>query len=166
MDRFPARSRVLTAAAGVAAALLAAACGSGSPTSAATHSAPPAAASSAPAPVSHGTSQAPVSSGAASGGFSQIQGPQGEPVLDAKCQMEPSQQNLPTFQLSLSSPTGAGQGVQSVSVTFSNGVQYVASFAPITVPSSGVATSTTTAAAYPPNDSMPSGCKVTAYNQP
>ena len=80
--------------------------------------------------------------------------------------MEPSQQNLPVFQLSLSSPTGAGQGVQSVSVTFSNGVQYVASFAPITVPASGVVTSTTTAAAYPPNDSMPSGCEVTAYNQP
>jgi hypothetical protein len=35
------------------------------------------------------------------------------------------------------------------------------------VPSSGVVTATTTSAeAYPPNDSMPSGCKVTAYNQP
>ena len=87
-------------------------------------------------------------------------------MLDGKCQIERPQQNLPTFQLSLSSPTGAGAGVQSASIVFSNGVNYVASFAPISVPSSGVVTAITSAAAYPPNDSMPSGCKVTAYNQP
>ena len=166
MGRFPIRTRVLPAA-GAAIALLAAACGSGSPaTTAGTHSTVPATAASPTAPVTHSAGQAPALPGSASGGFNQIDGLSGEPVLDAKCQMEPPQQNVPTFQLSLSSPTGAGAGVQSASVTFSNGVNYVASFAPISVPSSGVVTATTSAAAYPPNASMPSGCKVTAYNQP
>ncbi len=116
------------------------------------------------APASHSTSPAP--SGSTPAGSSQIQGLSGQPVLAAKCQMEPGQQNVPTFKLTLSSPSSAEQGVQSVSVTFSNGVQYVASFYPVTVPSSGLVTTTTSAAAYPPNDSMPNGCTATAYNQP
>lgn len=164
MGRLSISMRVSVAAVGAATALLAAGCASGS---SATHSTTSgASSSSASASATHNTSQVSGSPSSTSSGFDLISGPTGEPELDAKCEMEPSQQNLPTFQLSLSSPSGTEQGVQSASITFNNGVAYVASFNPITVPSTGVATMTTTAAAYPPNDSMPVGCKVTAYNEP
>ncbi len=178
----------LAAAAAVTLAMTA--CGAASSTgsgSAAPAAGSPASHSASQGPATQSASSAPAASGSGPGWHQVPSAMSGEPTLEGKCQMEPSLRTPmggPGFILTLRDQSGAGAGVQEVTVAFNSAPSYgTAEFFPVQGQNSGYAqanglspisvqggTTLTVVASsdplYPSGAAPSSACWPTGYNQP